>query len=81
MPKIPPASQRSRMVSFRVSKREYEQLKSACENRGGRNLSDFARAAVLQSASAEPLDLHAHFTTFDRKLTQVLERIEEIGKQ
>jgi hypothetical protein len=37
---------RTRVVYFRVSQEEYEQLNEVCRRRGDRSLSDFARAAV-----------------------------------
>lgn len=45
---------RKRMINFRLSEPEYEQLKSACERNGARCISDFARAAVLDLAHSEP---------------------------
>lgn len=41
---------RSRLVTFRLSTDEYEDLKKACIDEGARSISDFARAAVLHRA-------------------------------
>ena len=37
---------RSRMVSFRLSEQEYENLLTLCSSRGARSLSDLARDAM-----------------------------------
>jgi len=42
------AKARSRLLSFRLTQDELENLKVACLMQGGRNTSDFARTAVLQ---------------------------------
>jgi hypothetical protein len=38
---------RSRLVTFRVSNEEFDQLKRICVSSGSRSISDFARTAVL----------------------------------
>ena len=43
---------RSRLVSFRLTQEELEHLRVACLLHEARNVSDFARAAVLQQADA-----------------------------
>jgi uncharacterized protein (DUF1778 family) len=43
---------RSRLVSVRLTQEELENLRLACLVKGGRNVSDFARSAILQSAEA-----------------------------
>jgi hypothetical protein len=40
---------RTRMISFRVSEREFEQLKTKSEAEGARSISDFARLALCGS--------------------------------
>ena len=44
---------RSRLVNFRLTQEELENLRVACLLRGSRNLSEFARAAVLASAETQ----------------------------
>jgi hypothetical protein len=50
---------RTRLVNFRLSEDEYQQLKDSCARSGARSVSDYARAAVLTGAgfasSASPL--------------------------
>jgi hypothetical protein len=38
---------RGRLVVFRLSEDEYRTLREVCENRGGRNVSEFTRSEVL----------------------------------
>jgi len=44
---------RSRLLNFRLSEEELENLRVACLLRGSRNLSEFARTAVLSSVEAQ----------------------------
>ncbi len=44
---------RSRLVNFRLTQEELENLRVACLLRGSRNLSDFARTAVLTSVESQ----------------------------
>lgn len=41
---------RTRLVNFRLSEEEYQQLKESCASSGARSVSDYARAAVLTGA-------------------------------
>jgi hypothetical protein len=66
---------RTRLVNFRVTDEEFEQLKTATDRHGARCLSDYARSAMLNVASsrsgADPVDDKVN--SLDRRLT-VLER-------
>jgi hypothetical protein len=42
---------RSKIVNFRVTDEEFKALKDACQERGARCLSDYARTTALESAS------------------------------
>lgn len=42
---------RTRLVNFRLSEEEYQQLKESCASSGARSVSDYARAAVLKGAN------------------------------
>ncbi len=39
---------RNRLVYFRISEEEFEQILKACDSKGARSLSDLARAAVQE---------------------------------
>jgi len=64
---------RSRLVNFRVTDEEFEQLKTAATVQGARCLSEFARLVMLGTATGryppaaqEPLD--CKLSLFDRRL-------------
>ncbi len=44
---------RTKVVIFRLTDDEYHDLKAACVTRGARNVSDFARNALMQSVTQE----------------------------
>lgn len=46
---------RNRLVNFRLTEEEFEQLRQACGDQGARSLSDFARSAVMRQ-----VDLPGH---------------------
>ena len=50
MPRLKP---RSRVVVFRLTQQEYEAIRILCTMRGGRTLSGFARAQLLQLLERE----------------------------
>ena len=54
---------RSKMVSFRLSEQEYQDLLMLCEQRGSRSISDLARDAVfnLLVAGHVPVSGNGHF--------------------
>ncbi|BDC52270.1 hypothetical protein F183_A45850 [Bryobacterales bacterium F-183] len=49
------ANPKSKMISFRISDREYEILKALHPHQGARNLSDFARTAMLRHLKTETM--------------------------
>lgn len=52
-------NRRDRSVIFRLSQDEYQKLKEASECYGARNLSDFARGAILNALSSRRARNHA----------------------
>jgi hypothetical protein len=64
---------RNRVVVFRLSQQEYQALKSACSNRGGRNLSDFTRSELLALVRSESL---GH--VIQRKLSDMEQKLVEL---
>jgi hypothetical protein len=65
---------RRRLVSFRLTEEELENLRLACLMRGARNVSDFARGAVLE-LSQERIppgeQLLERFTALERKVEEM----------
>jgi uncharacterized protein (DUF1778 family) len=68
---------RTKLVNFRVTDEEYEALRHASIARGARCLSDFARIAVMQAASAAittpAIDVAPtpHLVVFDRRISAI----------
>jgi len=72
---------RTRMISFRVSDREFEQLKIQSEAEGARSISDFARLALCGSASrpAQSVDQGLQRLTGDvQQLGADIRRVAEL---
>jgi len=50
---VPVFRPRTRLVNFRLSEDEYQELKSTCSKSGARSVSDYARSAVLSGPSGK----------------------------
>jgi hypothetical protein len=64
---------RKRLVNFRVTDEEFEQLKTAAAVQGSRCLSEFARLVMLGTAAGadpptSPESLDGKLSLFDRRL-------------
>ena len=72
---------RNRLVNFRLSEDEFENLKTACENSGARSVSDFARSSVLaqientQQALSGP---QSRVTNLDQKVSDLEGRVGQL---
>lgn len=64
---------RNRMVIFRLTQEEYENLRSVCSERGGRNLSDFTRSELLNFLGAEPLG-----EVMEKRFSDVKQRLSDL---
>lgn len=65
---------RSRLVNFRLTPAEMENLRVACLLHGARNMSDFARSAVLQSVEVQvhpESQLAERFTHVEVRLSEL----------
>ena len=60
---------RGRLVNFRVTDDEFEQLKSACDRQGARCLSAFARQIMLSPTDGNADDYDRKLAAFDRRLS------------
>jgi hypothetical protein len=72
---------RTRMVSFRVSEREFDLLKTKSEAEGARSVSDFARLALCASGygSGEQVDRGIHqLSDHVQQLSADVRRITEL---
>lgn len=59
---------RTRCVNFRVTNDEFERLKVACDLRGARCLSDFARQMMLEGAASKEVPSD-RLAGFERRLS------------
>lgn len=72
-------NRRSRMVSFRLSEREYESLMTLCSDQGVRSLSDLARGAMhglLKSPNG-----NENGSGLEAELRRLNGRVEELEEQ
>jgi hypothetical protein len=76
---MPNLKRRDRIVIFRLTQDEYESLKNVCARRGARNISDFARSALLLSIERDrPSETEQRLMTLQsivERMSQLLERI------
>lgn len=73
---------RSRLVNFRLTQEEMENLRIACLVRGARNISDFARSAVLGAVQGElqpEMQLHGRISGMETKLTELAAEVHGIA--
>jgi hypothetical protein len=75
---------RSRLVTFRVSAEEYQELSTCCLDAGARSIAEFARVAVLQSVRAvrlRPGTLSGDLATVSLALSELDCSLEEMRKR
>lgn len=65
---------RTRLVNFRLSEEEFQNLRAACASQGARSVSEFARGAVLHLMQAGEAPEAA-----ERRLSHLDERVSELG--
>ena len=68
--KIP--RRRTRMISFRVSEREFEELRMKSEAEGARTISEFARLALCGAASQSS-------DRVDRRIHQLSDDLQQLS--
>ena len=66
----------TRMISFRVSDDEFQQLRARSEAEGARSVSDYARLALSRDSSPGPewLDQIQRLSLNVQRLTELLDR-------
>ena len=72
---------RNRVVVFRVSQDEYRALKEACDRRGARNLSDFARSEILADLEEAPAieSVNRRFASIEQTLAAVQSSLSRLN--
>jgi hypothetical protein len=71
---------RNRVVVFRLTHDEYNSLKDACNRKGGRNLSEFTRAELLERVENSSLGhtLDRRLSELDRKMVELRASLEGV---
>jgi hypothetical protein len=80
---LPVLNPRTRLVNFRVSEDEFLYLKESCARSGARSISDYARSAVLNEATAQPaavsgvplLELSHRWNRLEQRIETVLSSV------
>ncbi len=65
---------RTKLVNFRLSEEEFQNLRQASEQLGARSISDFARSAVLKTfgGDTQPDGLvHVRLSDLDHKVSEI----------
>jgi hypothetical protein len=61
---------RDRIVVFRVTDEEHQQLQQACESSGGRNLSEFVRLEMLNRTQSRKA-LRVNIASLEKRLSDL----------
>lgn len=79
---MPALKRRNRIVVFRLTQEEYASLQNACVHVGARNISDFARKALLNSMSGDGRPaLDQRMAELESAVRQVRDLVERIATQ
>jgi len=73
---------RSRLVTFRLSTEEYEQLEQVCVSSGSRSISEFARSAVMHRVStrtSQKPSLGEDLATLSERLRELDTALKELS--
>ena len=76
---MPVLKRRNRVVVFRLTQDEYEDLKTVCAVRGARNISDFARSELLTAIAQErhpETVIHEKLSILDSKIQRMSQLLE-----
>lgn len=72
---------RTRVVYFRLSEDEFQQLKDLCARHGARNMSDLVRSAVKALTSNTPDGLVTNIAARLQQLENSVERLNQTMAQ
>lgn len=70
---------RNRVLIFRLTQDEYDNLQAACTGKGARSLSDFARSELLGAIGAELRP--PSVSRVEEKLTELHAAVERIAQK
>jgi hypothetical protein len=80
---MPVLKPRNRVVVFRLTQDEYEDLKTVSSVRGARNISDFTRSELLTSIGQERRSetaLQGKLSDVDQKLSNLESKIQRMSQ-
>jgi hypothetical protein len=69
---------RGKLVNFRVTDDEFNQLKMACDRHGARCLSAFARKMVLSTFNTDGENVADSLVALDRRLTTLEDSLSRL---
>ena len=69
---------RGKLVNFRVTDDEFNQLKMACDRHGSRCLSAFARKMVLSTFNTDGENVADSLVALDRRLTTLEDSLSRL---
>jgi hypothetical protein len=72
---------RDRLVYFRISDDEFEQILKACESKGARSVSDLARSAVQEFIKPAGSDAEKHIVDDLKNLRQLINEMQQSIQQ
>jgi hypothetical protein len=77
---MPALHPRSRVVLFRVTEEEYDVLRLACREKGGRNLSEFTRSLLFRAVRGESTDgaVERHYAGIECTLGDLRASVEKL---
>jgi hypothetical protein len=78
------SKRRTRVIFFRVSDEEFQQLEKACESTGARSMSDFARLATRrlidqQETADESNAVVERLDRIESAIERVEQKLREVG--
>jgi hypothetical protein len=71
---MPVLKPRNRVVVFRLTQDEYQELKTVSSVRGARNISDFARSELLNAIG------HGRLSALDQKLLSLESTLQRVAQ-
>lgn len=69
---------RTRMISFRVSEHEFEQLRTISESEGAGSVSDYARLSLCRGHQASPESIDATIRKLDSEILNLRAHLERL---